>query len=784
SVPVEQLRPGDRVVGDGGKERLVVNVKGPMHGRLYPVRAADGSFEFGATGNHRLTVKAVQGPRVLAGDHSYKEATTATVEYVRVGGEGSRVTVELVHRQFASEEEANQCLAELREDGDVAQAGQVFDVTLTDVCAWPSRLRELLQGFSIPVDFPERDVPIDPYILGLWVGSHVAIKSCKDEYSLHIASSDLSAAAAAVEKVGLFAASIEAVAEVTFTDEGTHPSSTTLRLKPYMDDAPAANLDTFLTYCRTCVKSHAIPDEYLYNFRPARLALLAGILDAVPGAVITDDGRVSVPVASPTIARQVAALARGLGFAPSSITPVSNDLPGAVTATTIMAIVSFCGAGVVAIPSLVHSSALAAKPALAGVASVHTAPLVIGEPRESQYFSVRVDGNERFVTADYAVTHNSPLDFGDNILDVEPLEAIQMELDEEEDAAVYDWFYENKPLIDNPKYVNGSTYRRWRLDLPIMVSLHRLASQLLSDLIDPNYFYLFDLDSFITAKCLNMALPSGPKFEPMYRDINDEDEDWNEFNDINKIIIRQPIRTEYRIAFPHLYNSYPRDVRMSTYHYPAVVYVKPEDPDLPAFYYDPVINPISSRNLLEKFHDGIDPIEDEIFGDGDEDLLDFELSEGAGEPLLVGTPLETDNTRGGLALYWAPHPFNKRSGRMRRAEDVPLVKNWYLEHCPPNMPVKVRVSYQKLLKNYVLNSLHHRPPKSLSKKYLFRQFKATKFFQSTEIDWVEAGLQVVRQGHNMLNLLIHRKNLNYLHLDYNFNLKPVKTLTTKERKKS
>ena len=54
----------------------------------------------------------------------------------------------------------------------------------------------------------------------------------------------------------------------------------------------------------------------------------------------------------------------------------------------------------------------------------------------------------------------------------------------------------------------------------------------------------------------------------------------------------------------------------------------------------------------------------------------------------------------------------------------------------------------------------------------------------TEIDWVEAGLQVVKQGFNMLNLLIHRKILNYLHLDYNFSLKPVKTLTNKERKKS
>ena len=62
------------------------------------------------------------------------------------------------------------------------------------------------------------------------------------------------------------------------------------------------------------------------------------------------------------------------------------------------------------------------------------------------------------------------------------------------------------------------------------------------------------------------------------------------------------------------------------------------------------------------------------------------------------------------------------------------------------------------------------------KRNLFRSLKNTKFFQCTNLDWVEAGLQVIRQGYNMLNLLIHRKNLNYLHLDYNLNLKPIKTL--------
>jgi pre-mRNA-processing factor 8 len=84
----------------------------------------------------------------------------------------------------------------------------------------------------------------------------------------------------------------------------------------------------------------------------------------------------------------------------------------------------------------------------------------------------------------------------------------------------------------------------------------------------------------------------------------------------------------------------------------------------------------------------------------------------------------------------------------------------------------------------VLNALHHKRPKAMVKRNLFRSLKNTKFFQQTNLDWVEAGLQVCRQGYNMLNLLIHRKNLNYLHLDYNMNLKPIKTLTTKERKRS
>ncbi|PNY29575.1 Pre-mRNA-processing-splicing factor 8 [Tolypocladium capitatum] len=377
-----------------------------------------------------------------------------------------------------------------------------------------------------------------------------------------------------------------------------------------------------------------------------------------------------------------------------------------------------------------------------------------------------------------------PLSWSENIEDVEPLEPIQMELSEDEDEAVYEWFYDHRPLLDTP-HVNGPSYKAWNLTLPQMAALFRLSRPLVSDVVDKNYFHLFDLKSFMTAKALNVALPGGPRFEPLYKDINPNDEDFGEFNAIDRIIFRNPVRTEFRVAYPYLYNSLPRSVHLSWHSYPQVVFNRADDPDLPTFHFDRRINPISSRTVAPKNVEVSH--EDELFGSGNNEEPEDESFDLPAEldPFLDEENLENDDTSSAIELWWAPYPFNRRSGRMVRAQDVPLVKQWYLEHPPSDRPpVKVRVSYQKLLKNFVLNELHKKTPKAQNKQNLLRSLKQTKFFQQTTIDWVEAGLQVCRQGFNMLNLLIHRKNLTYLHLDYNFNLKPVKTLTTKERKKS
>ena len=54
-----------------------------------------------------------------------------------------------------------------------------------------------------------------------------------------------------------------------------------------------------------------------------------------------------------------------------------------------------------------------------------------------------------------------------------------MELNEEEDEACYDWFYDHRHVVAGQP-LGGA--RRWRLSLAVMANLYRLAGVLLSDL--------------------------------------------------------------------------------------------------------------------------------------------------------------------------------------------------------------------------------------------------------------------------------------------------------------
>lgn len=117
---------------------------------------------------------------------------------------------------------------------------------------------------------------------------------------------------------------------------------------------------------------------------------------------------------------------------------------------------------------------------------------------------------------------------------------------------------------------------------------------------------------------------------------------------------------------------------------------------------------------------------------------------------------------------------SKRKGR--HPVDIPLMKGWYLSSQPggPRVGALLRRHGRKME-----NGSQGQAPSGIIK-----ELRNTRYFLRTEIDWVEAGLQLVYQGHRMLSEILRRKKLSYLSVDGNFNLRPMRALTTKERKKS
>ena len=68
-----------------------------------------------------------------------------------------------------------------------------------------------------------------------------------------------------------------------------------------------------------------------------------------------------------------------------------------------------------------------------------------------------------------------------------------------------------------------------------------------------------------------------------------------------------------------------------------VNYIKTEDPDLPAFYYDPLIHPIAFYKMDKS---GVKSTEVKDFDEEGDTLVLPDVV----QPFLTGTPLYTDNT--------------------------------------------------------------------------------------------------------------------------------------------
>src|SRR5690606_20615879 len=178
---------------------------------------------------------------------------------------------------------------------------------------------KMLHGVkSEGLEFPERNLPIDPYYLGLYLGD-----GCKYDFSILV--NKTKDCEILEEIIGLGRREFRKVClrsrnkyrndynyEMVDVYLGVHSLHKLERNRSYKQQFQKLNL-----------KSKHIPDSYFTSSRSQRLELLAGILDT-DGYYAENQNRFELTIVDQRLAKDIIRLSRDLGFIVSFFTTVSN----------------------------------------------------------------------------------------------------------------------------------------------------------------------------------------------------------------------------------------------------------------------------------------------------------------------------------------------------------------------------------------------------------------------------------------------------------------------------
>ena len=273
--------------------------------------------------------------------------------------------------------------------------GTVIDIPLKDYMNLPNSYHGRggpLLGYRVGVDFPYKEVDIDPYFLGYWLGDGnsrntgiTTIEECVVDYYRNYANSlNLNIRISDSNKTRC---------PTYYSTSGKKISKNKL-----LDMLKKHNL----------IRNKHIPHIYKCNSREIRLQLLAGILDSDSSAA---KGIYDIIQKNETLLDDIIYLARSLGFAcykkecKKSCMYKGEKKTGTYYRTCIH------GKGLEEIPVKCERKKVQPR---RQIKDALTTRIKVVPKGVDYYYGVELDGNHRYLLGDFTVTHNTVI--GLNIL--------------------------------------------------------------------------------------------------------------------------------------------------------------------------------------------------------------------------------------------------------------------------------------------------------------------------------------------------------------------------------
>jgi len=266
-----------------------------------------------------------------------------------------------------------------------------FDISIQDYIKFNDTTKKRLAGVRGKcVEWDKKNVSLDPYVLGLWLGDGAQtgrLFSCYGEVDHEI-----------IDYLTKWGESNDAT--IIKTRHCTYSITSTNNPRKH-NYSPLRKL---LAKYDLLEEKH-IPKDYLINDRTTRLQVLAGIIDT-DGNVSRDGTRVVIAqgMMHKRLVDDIVYLARSLGFSCQTGIKKTSWTHKGIKKTGTAYNINISGNGMEDIPTRLPRKKCAStidKNTSFSTGSITVKPVGLGD-----YVGITIDGNERFLINDFTVTHN------------------------------------------------------------------------------------------------------------------------------------------------------------------------------------------------------------------------------------------------------------------------------------------------------------------------------------------------------------------------------------------
>ncbi len=258
--------------------------------------------------------------------------------------------------------------------------GNVYNITVRDYLKETSHFKNVMKGYRSGVEFEKKELAINPYFLGVWLGDGTSKHP-------HITTADSEIASAIYHEAEQRNLSVRLVTNKRSCP--TYRIHNSWKGNSLLDDLREYNL----------LDNKHIPLVYKTSNRTDRLQLLAGLLDT-DGSL--SRGGFDFINKQKTLAEDVVYLARSLGFAAYMHSCEKYSQNGSSGTYYRVFISGDCSV----IPVRIKRKQAPSRTINKDVLKVGIKVEPIGE---DDYYGFQIDGNQLFLLADFTVVHNSTI---------------------------------------------------------------------------------------------------------------------------------------------------------------------------------------------------------------------------------------------------------------------------------------------------------------------------------------------------------------------------------------